>query len=67
MGYRLIQEINVSYKEVKMINIHLEQIGKLLGSSQFRYEDLLHLKAFLSKALDIVENTLAKIKKEEFH
>jgi len=57
----------MSYKEVKMINIHLEQIGKLLGSSQFRYEDLLHLKAFLSKALDIVENTLAKIKKEEFH
>ena len=57
----------MSMKEVKLINIHLSQIGKLLKSTKFSYPDLCNLEAFLVRALEIVRATLDKVKKEELH
>ena len=54
-------------REVKMINIHLNQIGKILGSTKFMYNDLINLEGFLVRALKIVRNTLDKVRKEDLH
>ena len=54
-------------KEVKMINIHLTQIGKILGSNKFMYNDLVNLEAYLDRALNIVRTTLNKVRAEDLH
>lgn len=54
-------------KEVKMINIHLTQIGKILGTTKFMYQDLLRLESYLERALSIVRNTLDKARKEDLN
>ena len=54
-------------KEVKMVNIHLTQIGKILGSNKFMYQDLINLEAYLARALNIVRTTLDKVRTEDLH
>jgi hypothetical protein len=54
-------------KEVKLINIHLTQIGKILGNTKFMHNDLLSLEAYLIRALKIVQTTLQKFRDEEMN